>query len=199
MQESVFKPKYPAKMYLGLFFIFPIETYVLWQLFSGKDKSIETVFIAAFFGLIVALIPFAFIRKIVFSAADFSIKKFLWLTKTIDYTDVVDIGVTMILTRKGNIPIQSMTNSEELRNILNKLIEQGKINKYQIENKVVSQEVVSRKALIPAGIISFFLWGTTFLVWPYENSLFRDFSMVLFFIPTYIVVYKFLKNRAENR
>ena len=199
MQQNIFKPKYPAKLFLGLVVLIPLEVFVLWQLLSGKSTSPENIFMAGFFGLILVLMPYAFVKRIVFNTHSFSIEKYLWPAKTIEYTDVVDIGTTLIKTRNGSFAIQSMMNADELRNILTGLIEQGRISRYQIENKVVAQEVISRKALLPAGIISFILWAVTLFVWPYEDSLFRDLSLLVFFVPSYIVVYRFLKDRAENQ
>lgn len=199
MQQNIFKPKYPTKLYLALVVLIPIEVFLLWQVISGRDTSAENVFGAGFFGLMLALMPFVFVKRIVFDAHSFSIEKYLWPAKTIEYTDVVDIGTTVIKTRHGSLAIQSMLNADELRNILTGLIERGKISRYQIENKVIAQEVIGRKALLPAGIIAFILWAITFFVWPYEDSLFRDLSLVMFFIPSYFVVYRFLKDRAENQ
>lgn len=198
MQQKIFKPKYPSKFLFGAFVFIPLEAFMLWQLISEKEVSPENIFIAIFFGLIIALMPYAFVKRIVFDAHSFSVEKYLWPTKSIEYTDVVDIGATVIKTRQGNIAIQSMMNSDELRQILTGLIEQGKISRYQIENKVIAQEVLGRQALVPAGIISFIFWAVTFFIWPYEDSLFRDLSFLLFFVPIYIVVYRFLKNRTGS-
>ena len=92
-----------------------------------------------------------------------------------------------------------MTNADKLRAILRELIEQGKISRYQTENKVVVQEIISRKALMPAGIISFILWIGGLRIWHPEDSLFRDLSFSAFFVPMFIVVYLFLKSRVENQ
>ena len=199
MQQQIFKPKYPIKIYLGLVLIIPMELFLLGQLLSSKDTSPENIFAVGFFGLMLALMPYTFVKRIVFNTHSFSIEKYLWPTKTIEYTDVVDIGATVIKTRNGNLAIQSMTNADELRNILTGLIEQGRISPYQIENKVVGQEIISKKALIPAAIISFTLWVITSFIWPYEESFFRDLSIILFFVPAYIVVYQFLKSRTESK
>jgi hypothetical protein len=199
MQQQIFKPRYPTKVYLGLVFSIPMEAFLLWQLLADKDTSPENIFGAGFFGLMLALMPYTFVKRIVFDANAFSIEKYLWPTKTIEYTDVIDIGTTVLKTRSGRIAIQSMTNADELRKILTVLIEQGKISRYQIENKVVAQEIISRKALIPTVVISFVLWSITLFVWPYEESLFRDLSFLVFFVPIYFMVYQFLKNRAENQ
>jgi hypothetical protein len=200
MQEEIFQPKYSAKLYFGLLCVIPFEFFMLWQIISGKDSSLVIIFMAAFFGILVATIPYVFIKRIVFTANAFQIEKFLGPTRTIEYTEVVDIGITTIKTKKGNLAIpRFMLNSIELRNILTGLIEQGKISSFQIENKLISQELISRKAARPAVIISFVLWVVSSIIWPYKDSLFRDLSLLGFFFPIYFVVYLVLKNRADSQ
>lgn len=176
-----------------------IELFLLSQLLSGADTSPESIFGAGLFGLILAIAPYTFVKRIVFDTHSFSIEKYLWPTKTIEYTDVIDIGTTLIKTRNGNVSIQLMSNADELRTIFSELIQQGKISHYQLENKVAAQEILGQKALLPAAIISFVLWVVTSFIWPYEKSLFRDLSFLVFFVPTYIVIYQVLKNRAESK
>ena len=199
MQQTVFKPKYPVRMYLGLFLTILIELYLLSQLLSGADTRPDSIFLAGLFGLILAIAPYTFVKRIVFDTHSFSIEKYLWPTKTIEYTDVLDIGTTLIKTRNGNVSIQLMSNADELRTIFSELIQQGKISHYQLENKVATQEILSQKALLPAAIISFVLWGVTSFIWPYEKLLFRYLSFLVFFVPTYIVIYQVLKSRAESK
>ncbi len=200
MQEKIFQPKYSAILYFGLFSLVLLELIMLWQFISGKNSSSTSIFFAVFLGLIDAIIPFVIIKRIVFSANAFTVEKFLLPTKTIEYTDVVDIGTTIIKTKNGNLAIyRSLLNSNELRNILTGLIEQGKISSTQIENKVKSQEIRSGTAYFFAMIISLVLWGVTFIIWPYKDLLFRDLSLLGFLIPIYIVVYWVLKNRADRQ
>ena len=199
MHEAVFKPKYPFRFLLGLAFIIPLEAFMLWEVFTKQDKSIETIFGAGFFGFMVLLMPFVFIRRIIFENQSFTIEKYLLPAKTIDYSDVVDIGNTIIKTRYGNISTQAMENSEELNNLMKKLVSEGRINSYQIENKLVGQEVLSRKAVMPASIISVIIWIASLFFFPYEKSMFRDLSFLLVWIPIYFLVYRFMKNKADNQ
>ena len=198
MEEKNFKPKYTGKLYFGLLCVVLFDFLMLWQIISGKDSSPVTIIFAAFITLIIAVSPYVFMKRIVFKANAFTVEKFLWPTKTIEYTDVVDIGTTIIKTKNGNLAIsRSILNSNELRNILTGLIEQGKISSYQIENKLVSQEKMSRKARTLAIIISTVLWVVTTLIWPYRDSLFRDLILLVFFIPIYIVIYTVLKKTSN--
>lgn len=199
MQEVIFKPKYPAQLTFGSFVLIPIEFYILWQIFSGKDASPENIFGAVFFGLLLVIPLFAYVKKIVFRVNNFSVEKFVLPTKTIEYTDITDVGATVLKTRTGGLSLRAMTNADELSSILAELIKQGKINRHQLENKVDSRAIIFRKALMPAGIISLVLWVVTFFAFPYKDSFFRDLSLLGFFIPVYIVVYQILKKRAGNQ
>jgi hypothetical protein len=199
MQEIVFKPKYPPQLTFGSLVFIPIEFYILWQIFSGKDASPENIFGAVFFGLLLIILPFAYIKRMVFRANNFSIEKFILPTKTIEYSDVTDVGAMALKTRNGDLSLRTMVNSDELSNIFAGLIEQGKINRHQLENKVDSRAMIFRKAIKPAGIISLALWVVMFFVFPYKDSFFRDISLVGFFLPVYVVVYQVLKNRADNQ
>jgi hypothetical protein len=118
-------------------------------------------------------------------------------SRTIDYSDIIDIGFTLIRTKKGNIAIGYINNSEELIVKLNNLIIEGKINKDQIENKLVIEELSVLKAFLPASILSLILWFVIITIWPFEDSLLRDLSFVLIFIPICVVVYKFINNKAK--
>jgi hypothetical protein len=199
MQEIVFKPKYPPQLTFGALVFVPIEFYILWQVFSGKNASPENIFGAVFFGFLLIVPPFAYVKRMVFRANDFSIEKFILPTKIIEYSDVIDVGAMVLKTRNGDLSLRTMTNSDELSKILAGLIEQGKINRHQLENKVASRAIIIRKAIMPAGIISLVLWVVTFFAFPYKDSFFRDLSLLGFFIPVYIVVYQVLKKRAGNQ
>ena len=198
MQQTVFKPKYPVRLYLGFFLMILVELCLLSQLLFGAETRPD-IFLAGFFGLVITLSPYTFVKRIVFDVHSFSVEKFLGPTKTIEYTDVIDIGMSLIKTRNGNISIQLMSNADELRTIFTELIRQGKISHYQIENKVVAQETLRQKALLPAAVISSILWVVTSFIWPHEKSLFRYLSFLAFFVPIYIVIYQVLKNRAESK
>ena len=199
MQEVIFKPKYPSQLTLGALVLVPIEFYILWQIFSVKAVSPENFFAAVFFGLLLAVPPLAYVKRIVFRAKDFTIERYVLPAKTIGYADVVDVGKMVIKTRKGDLSFRTMLNADEVNNVLAGLIEQGKINRHQFENKVESRAALFGKAVMPAGIISLVLWGITFFLFPYEDSFFRDLSLIAFFLPVYIVVYQVLKNRAGNQ
>jgi hypothetical protein len=200
MHDVVFKPKYPLRFLIGVIFVFPFEAFMIWDVFSKQDISFETIFGPVFFGVFILLMPVVFIRRIVFEGQTFTIEKYLLPAKTIDYSDVVDIGNTIITTRQGNIPLQAMKNSQELKDLLMKFLSDGKTNRYQIENRLVGQEKLGRKAAIPASIITTIIWIASFFIFPYEKSLLRDSGFFLIvWVPIYLLIYQFMKNRAENQ
>lgn len=131
------------------------------------------------FGLIV-LVPFVvwvlhlLIRRIVFSQSTFYIEKYTWPSKRIKYSDVIDLGNTRIKTRNGDVILAGMSNAPELIEQFRELIEQGKINKGQIENKLVQEEATFRKSIIPALFVSFILWALVLYFWPYHHLIFND-------------------------
>lgn len=119
-----------------------IETFVLWQIISERDRSFANILSALFFGYLLALIPPKLIKRIVFEKEFFSIEKFLWTTWTIRYVDLIAIEKTMIKTRNGNFIIESMMNSAELRKILRDALRV--LSRSQTAEKTTFEEVVSR-------------------------------------------------------
>jgi hypothetical protein len=198
MQEKIFRPRYPAKLFWGFSLIIALEFFILAQILSGKGISPATISMATIFGLFVAIMPYALIKRIVFGAHAYSIEKYFWPAKTIEYADVLDVDRAMIKTRRGDLAFRSMANSDELHDILTGLIEQGKISRHQLEDKVVAQETIGQKALLPSGVLSFVLWAITLLIWPPEDMFLRKLSILGFLIPVYFVVYQFLKNRMPH-
>jgi hypothetical protein len=146
----------------------------------------------------IALMPYMLIRRIIFGETSFTVEKYFWQAKTIKYTDVVDFGMTLIKTQNGNISLWAITNSYEAYNTFTALVEEGKIGRYQIENQVHRQEVVGRKAFLPAILISLVLQILLLSVWKFENSTIQELSIIVIFLPVYFMTYFFLKNRADK-
>ena len=199
MQEKIFKPKYLSSFYLRFVFVILLEAFALWSIFFNSEKSILMIFMAGFFGFMILLMPSVLIRQISFESNSFTIEKFAQPPQTINFSDVIDIGVTVIKTKQGNIVIRIMENAEELTSFLKKFISESKTDSYQIENKLVEQKELRREAIQPSAIISGVLWIAYLFFFPSDKSLFRDFSIFLFLIPTYILVYRYMKNKAANQ
>ncbi len=179
-KNSTFRPRYSFRNFwdvitLGLLLFSTVVFYYLKTSFSPMT----------IFGLIV-LVPFVvwvlhlLIRRIVFSQSTFYIEKYTWPSKRIKYSDVIDLGYTSIKTRNGDVILAGMSNAPELIEQFRELIEQGKINKGQIENKLVQEEATFRKSIIPALFVSFILWALMLYFWPYHHLIFNDGGIWLF-------------------
>jgi hypothetical protein len=128
--------------------------------------------------LLVTLIGFYFwwahflIRKFVFKQSSFMIVRYILPPKTINYSDVEDIGSVKIKTKKGNLHLAGMINSDELINKFNDLISQGKIHQHNLEHKLRAEETVWRKAMLPSLGISLPLCALAFYFWPFDRMWF---------------------------
>lgn len=98
----------------------PTEAFVLWDIFANNNKTLETFLVAGILVLLIVLMPFILIRQIKFENRSFTVEKYLLSARTIDYSDVTEIGMTSIKTKQGNIPTQFMRNAAELRSLLKK-------------------------------------------------------------------------------
>jgi hypothetical protein len=199
MSEIIFIPKYTTKHRLTPPVLIPFTIFVLGLVISGADRRIEAILFAVFLCVITASLPYTFIKRIVFTEHAFAIEKFLWPTKIIEYTEVSDLSGSTIKTRNGNVLIGSVVNSDELLNIFTQLIEQGKISRHQIENKLIAQE----NRMLWTSLISAFLGlGLRVLVdnfWPYDNRFSSDIRFLGIAILLYFVISQFMKMRSENQ
>ncbi len=169
MQDNVFLPKYTYK---GLFDVLLISLGLLavsisaiWKQGFGLENFIYLIAFALFcFWWIRNLI-----RQVVFNNSAFSVSRFLLPTITIDYVEITDIGFSKIKTKKGEISLAGMNNAQELLRRFVRLIEQGKIEKTQLEMKVAVQDKVWKKSIGLTAILSFPFCVLLFYVWPFNN------------------------------
>ncbi len=144
------------------------------------------------------------IRRIVFTPSAFIVERYIWPSKKFIYTDVIDIGISKIKTRKGNIVFWGMNNRIEIVNLFMQLIEHGKIRPHQIQHKILLQESIHYKIIIPSLVISFILWCAVLYLWQYRfsdlvNLLILPLSFAPFFLIVYYMVYWITKRRLKNK
>jgi hypothetical protein len=169
MQNNVFFPKYTYKGLLDVLLIslggLSVLTFAIWR----QGFNIEN------FILLLAFIFFCFwwmhniVRRIVFNNSTFSVTRFLLPTKTIDYVEITDIGFSKIKTKKGEISLAGMSNAQELLRRFMGLIEQGIIEKEQLEMEVVVEDEIWKKSIGLTAILSFPLCVLLFYVWPFYD------------------------------
>jgi hypothetical protein len=135
--------------------------------------------------LLIALIGFCFwwtrylIRHFIFTPSSFTLVRYIMPPKTINYAEITDIGNTKIKTKIGNINLTGITNVGEIIDDFNDLINQGKINRNQLEKKVRIEEITWHKSILPALIISLPFWGMLFYFWPFHKMWFSPLGLGL--------------------
>lgn len=195
MKNSTFRPRYSLRNFwdaitLGLLLL---STNVFSYLKTGFSPM--TIFGSIFLLPLVVWVLHLLIRHIVFSPSSFYVEKYIWPSKRIKYSDIIDFGNIRIKTRNGDVILAGMSNAPELIEQFNKLMEQGKIDKDQIENKLVREEATLRKSILPAFAVSFLLSALVLYFWPYRHPVFNDggiwlflFGMLLTLLGIFLVV-----------
>jgi hypothetical protein len=94
-----------------------------------------------------------YIRRIVFTSSHFLVERYVWPPKKINYSDVMDMGVSKVKTRSGEISFAAMSNVAELLSLFIGLMREGKIDIGQFENKAIREEQALRKSFWPSILI----------------------------------------------
>ncbi len=200
MQKEIFKPRYSIKGSWDVLSLSLLMIIALLLSFLKFGVSFSNVFETAFLILFILYFSRNYIRRIEFKSSCFVVEKYVWPSKKIDYSDVTDLGMFKVKTRKGDVSFGSMSNAKQLHLLFSELIKQGKINKSQIENKVVIQEINFRKSIIPTIVISSILWGVVLYFWPYGTSRFSGigiwFSLFIIFVLVMLVINLVIKKRG---
>jgi hypothetical protein len=204
MLETIFRPKYsPRGSYdvLGISLLLAIVS-----LLSFIKFGIDLTTILAFSFLILFVINFSelYIRRVIFTDSYFIVEKYVWPSKKIAYSDVIDFGFSKVKTRKGDVSFSAISNAAELYSLFSKLIQQGKIDENLFENKVIIEELALRKAILPTIVISMVLNGIFMFYWYYNQSRFSTLSFWLIVISiclvgtvAMLIIYKINKKRIK--
>jgi hypothetical protein len=199
MENFVFKPEYRLNFYFGLGSAFFIILLFLWVIVDTRDFSYQTVLWLGLLILMPLIILTGFIRSIIFEAQSFWIKKFLFLSKTYEYSEVLDFSERGIRTTKGGISLLSIKNTEDLFALLTRLRDDGKINNPNFEHRIVTVEKTARKALIPSIIITVILWIAIISIFHLQRSFASDIGVFLIFIFIYYFMVKWQsRNKREQ-
>ena len=199
MQEIIFKPKYPSQLIPGILILALIESFLLWQIIIEKDISIAIISATLFFGILLIIQPIVHIKRIIFRENNFSIEQLILPTKTIDYSNIIDIGEMALKTQNEEFSFRAMTNSKELNEILKELIQKGVISRHQLDNELEYQEGLFLSSFKIAGLISIILWAIASIIFQHNNFLVQRASIIVFFLPVYVMVYLVLKRRSDNQ
>lgn len=172
MLETIFRPKYsPSGSYdvIGLSLLLAIAI-----LFSYIKLGMDLQTILVFSFLIFFIINFShlYIRRVVFTDSYFIVEKYVWPSRKIAYSDVIDLGFSKVKTRRGDVSFAAMDNAAQLYSLFSELIQQGKIDRNLFENNVNAEELGLKKAILPSMIISAILNGIFLFYWYYNQSRF---------------------------
>jgi len=158
MQKEIFKPKYSIKgswdvlsLSLLMIIVLLLSFFKFGVRFSNVSDFVFLIFFMLYFSR-------NYIRRIVFKSSCFIVEKYVWPSIKIDYSDVIDLGMFKVTTRKGDVSFAGMSNARQLHVLLLELVKQGKIHKMQIENKVVTKEINFRKFIIPTIVVFYIVW-----------------------------------------
>lgn len=143
-----------------------------------------------------------YIRRIVFASSFFIVEKYLWPSKKIEYSDVVYVGPSKVKTRKDDVSFAGMSNPDELHSLFIELIEQGEINHNQLEKKIIVEETIDTKSVLPTLIISLPFCILLFYFWPFNDYWFSSVGfgvssgLIIFIVGSIVkwIMKKMLKN-----
>lgn len=197
MDEIIFKPKYRLGIWImvtggplfGLLLI-------LMAIDVGKADLPVYLFCLMLFAS-GAIAPLILIKRIRFGQS-ITVERYLLSEKVIAYSDVSDIGNTVIATKKGAIQIKDMVNRGQLLAILTALIEQGSIQELQLKGELVTDEKAAFKAMPITILVSLLLFFVLIVFGVVSETLdFRIFLLIVL-IPIYWTAYAMLKRRYRK-
>jgi hypothetical protein len=205
MKNSTIKSEYSFKslwdvILLSLGLIFSI-------IFSAVRLGFGPETLSAF----VWLIGFCFwwthslVSYFIFTPSSFTVVRYIMPAMNINYADVIDIGVSKIKTKFGDVSLAGIANVDEIICKFHDLIDQGKVNPNQLENKILPKERIWRKSILPSLIISLPFWVLLFYSWPFYKMWFTPLGLglaaglILFFVGSlvqWVVKKKLTKDKA---
>ncbi|MBL8078712.1 MAG: hypothetical protein JNM55_12165 [Anaerolineales bacterium] len=185
MSETIFKPKYsPSGSFdvLGLCLLL-----IVVSLLSFIKFGVDLTTILAFSFLILSVVNFSesYIRRVIFTDSYFIVEKYVWPSKKIAYSDVIDFGFSKVKTRKGDVSFAAMDNAAELHALFSEFIQEGIINRNLFENKAVVEELALKKSFLPAVVITQILNGAFLIYWFYNPS---RFSILGFWLVILLII-----------
>lgn len=203
MQKTVFYPRYTIRgsadvLSIGLGLIIVLA-------FSFLKFGVILLNFAILLVLIAFITFFSrlYIRRIIFTPSFFLVEKYVWPSTKIGYSDVIDMGIWTIKTKRGNISLAAMTNVAQLHPIFIELMKEHKVDVEQSENQALLEELVLNQSFWPTMIISAVLVILFFIYDYYSKSRLNALFYLLVPVVTILVVSSvvdwFYKRRIKER
>lgn len=116
--------------------------------------------------------------------------------KSYFYNEIRDIGRTAIKTQQGAISLMGILNIEELNQKFQELINQGKVSRYQLEDKLEKEEDLVKKTITISFPITLIFWTLFYFTYqPGIHSFIKQIAFLLIFLPVFFSVYYLMKSR----
>lgn len=118
-----FKPKYRIRIWIAILFFPPSLAFLGPQIFENPAKN-PNLTISWFCILIMtSFLPMILIRRIKFEDHRFIVENYIGATKKISYGDVIHVGSALVKYRGGKVSLHSITNVDDLVNLLSDRID----------------------------------------------------------------------------
>ena len=173
-----------------------IGWFILLFMILNEDYQLIPFISAIVFASLILLLPYVFYKRITFKEY-IQIDRYFNSPKIIYYSDIEDMGFGTIKTKKGIINLKPIKNADELKEIINRKIDEGKILENQVTGVIAAKELLSIKAAIISSLLSF-IFGFVIV---YNKIFINIDSRLIFFVIwslIYLIVYSYLKLRVKE-
>jgi hypothetical protein len=192
--EIVFRPRYGFRRRAAMFVMPIMALLAAFLAVAHAPKNPKDYLPAAFF--VGGSIGFAFvtIRRIRFGP-DICVDRYLLPPRRFDYTDIEEIGLMTIKTRRGKISPYGVDNSDELGAIFEDLVKTGRMSESQIGEELALKEALGATTMIYAIFIALPLHLVLLFVNRPSSRLTGGLRFFAIFAVVYAVTYWLVKKR----
>ncbi len=158
MENVIFKPKYKKSVYWFLILTPLISWPIVLKMVFTLKIDLELFFPSLIAGLISIFIPFAVYKRMIFCKNALILERYLLPSKTINYSDIKGIGLTMIQAKRWTMVTYNILNASELIRIFNEKIDEGSIPEDQLSGSLVRKEISVMNASLYCIPITIIVW-----------------------------------------
>jgi hypothetical protein len=158
-KDYIFKPKYSVRMKWGFIVAGLFDIAILFWVIADPSIYTEVGFWGAIFMFLILplfLLYFTIIKEVIISNR-ITVKYYLKRPLEIRFDEISDLGMTMILTDRGQVSLYGITNSQDLISQIfkhaNEKMDRGEIKKEFIKGDYIRDEIASIKAIIPGAVV----------------------------------------------
>ena len=168
MDEIVFRPKYERRYRWSVLGVAIMVALGVPLSLSSGDPWLWGAL--AVLGLMVALVPFVYLREVRFGR-HITLRRYLLPDLVYSYDDVRDIGLFGFRLGRRTVQWTLMENGAELANTVDELVESGVIPEDQLDGKLVSHEVSEGVSVIYGSVLGLAVAAAVVLFGWYPSSI----------------------------